>query len=796
MNIHIYPSTFANESRILKITRSLKAHAVFERVTVLALWKDGLAKHEVLDDGIEVLRVAPLIGVSVTGWLGHLLKAVGWYFAVLWMLRGMKISCFNCHSLPVLPLSVIVKFWKRCALVYDPHELETETAGLRGGRQWLMRRLEKTLIGRADAVCVVNHSIAEWYANRYRLRKVWVVRNVPYRSESKPMRTGLLRKSLGISSEDMLFLYQGLLAPGRGIHLLIEAFSKLPLDRHLVFMGYGELAEDVKCAAAIYPNIHFMSAVSPDLVNDYTVDADIGIALIENVCQSYYLCLPNKLFEYVANGVPALVSDFPEMRRAVCELDYGWTTTPDVKHLTDFVLQLNPVDFAAKRRNAAIYGQENCWQKEESELLEIYRDLPIRKPLVDSQFFRSVSSVVGGTVLAQAIPILGTLVLARIFDPASYGVFSAWLGGVFLLAVVLTCRFESSLAVQEDGHTRENAVVFTISTVVLLSLAAGFLLFIGGVLSFEVLSRFPLALILTAIPAAATLAIAQTLLNWAAADGRYRHLTMMRVSQAALIVIFQIAAGLLFPTATSLAIGYFMGAMAGCVVGFRMMSIRRSIWSIDFMQAMTDFWQRNRKFPMFSLPADALSTATAQLPVILVASRFGMDAAGLLAMALRLLGVPMALLSASVLDVFKRHAGKAWRERGECRSEYLHALRILIVIAAVASLIIAISAEIFFEIAFGNGWVGAGSMALWLLPRFAVGFVASPLSYMVYIANKQHIDLVWQVVLLVMTLATLLIFDNIDSALLIYGFGYSILYLFYLWISYSFTFGEKVGDRC
>lgn len=792
MNIHIYPSTFANESRILKITRSLKAHAVFERVIVLALWKEGLARHEVLDDGIEVLRVAPLIGASLTGCLGHLLKAVGWYFAVMWALRGMKVSCFNCHSLPVLPLSVIVKFWKRCVLVYEPHELETETAGLRDGRQWLMRWIEKTLIGSTDAVCVVNHSIAEWYATRYRLRKVWVVRNVPYRRESKPRRTGLLRESLSIPSEDVLFLYQGLLAPGRGVHLLIEAFSKLPLDRHLVFMGYGELAEDVKSAAAIYPNIHFMSAVPPDQVNDYTVDADIGIALIENVCQSYYLCLPNKLFEYVSNGVPALVSDFPEMRKTVCELDYGWATTPDIVQLRNFVSQLNSEDFAVKRKNAVTYGQTYCWQKEEAELLEIYRDLPIRKPVLDRQFLRSVSSVIGGTVLAQAIPILGTLVLAYIFDPASFGMFSTWLGGVFLLAVVLTCRFESSLAIQEDGHSREKAVIFTLATIVILSLVAGGGIFFGVMLNIEILSRFSPALIYIATPAAAAIAITQTLLNWAAADGRYRHLTMMRVSQAALIVLFQVIFGIFSPSAKGLAFGYLVGVIASCIFGFKLVSIRFD-WPMSFIQSVCDFWKRNSRFPMYALPADAISTATAQLPVVLIASRFGMDAAGLLAMALRLLGAPMALLSAAVLDVFKRHAGKAWRERGECRNEYLQALRVLTIIAVIATLSIALFAEGFFQIAFGNAWVGAGIVALYLLPRFAIGFVASPLSYMIYIANKQPIDLLWQAVLLVMTLVTLLFADSLKNSLLIYGFGYAILYCFYIFISYRLSLGAKFG---
>ncbi len=374
MNIHIYPSAFTNESRILKTVRSLRALAVFERVLVLALWKEGLPRHEVLGDGIEVLRVAPMFGSSIKGTAGRLLKAAGWYLGVLWSLRGMTVSCFNCHSLPILPLSVIVKCWKRCVLIYDPHELETETAGLRGGRQWLARRMESLLVGRANAVCVVNRSIADWYAARYRLKQVWVVRNVPYRSESEPVSTGLLRQAVGLEPDAQLFLYQGLLAPGRGVGLLIDAFSGMP-DRHLVFMGYGELEGRIREVAARHANIHFMPAVPPGQVKDYTVDADVGISLIENVCLSYYLCLPNKLFEYAACGVPAVVSDFPEMGRFVDEYDCGWRAAPDAQALRRLVQGLTAVELAAKRANTRGSTRLYCWQEEEKKLLAMYQAL-------------------------------------------------------------------------------------------------------------------------------------------------------------------------------------------------------------------------------------------------------------------------------------------------------------------------------------------------------------------------------------------------------------------------------------
>lgn len=375
LNIHIYPSTFANESRILKIVRSLRGHSVFEQVKVLALWKEGFPKCEMLGDRIEVIRVAPLFGGRLRGKLGRGIKIFGWYLGVLLALKGRPISCFNCHSLPVLPLSVLVKWWKNCVLVYDPHELETETAGLRGRRQWLMRWLERALIGRADAVCVVNGAIADWYAARYQLKRVWVVRNVPYRSESAPARTGRLRQAVGLSSDAQLFLYQGLLAPGRGVGLLIDAFTQLPPDRHLVFMGYGELEGLIREAAAHHANIHFMPAVLPEQVKDYTVDADVGISLIENVCLSYYLCLPNKLFEYAACGVPAVVSDFPQMSNFVDENNCGWKVKPDGQALRSLVQRLTVAELAAKRANSRKSGQLYCWQEEEKLLLAMYQAL-------------------------------------------------------------------------------------------------------------------------------------------------------------------------------------------------------------------------------------------------------------------------------------------------------------------------------------------------------------------------------------------------------------------------------------
>ena len=406
------------------------------------------------------------------------------------------------------------------------------------------------------------------------------------------------------------------------------------------------------------------------------------------------------------------------------------------------------------------------------------------------KFIRNVGSVLTGSLIAQLIPIVGTLVLARVFDPAAFGIFSAWLGGVLFLAVVLTCRFETSLAVEADGHPRRSGVAMTLVTIGLTSLLAAVLMWLGVILGLDALTRMPVVQLASVVPTAALVAATQTLQNWAAADGRYRHLTIMRVVQAGAIVLLQIAIGLMWPDSAGLGYGYLAGALFGFVVGIMVMPLHVCL-CLGLKRQLLSFWSSHRRFPVYSLPADAVNTAAGQLPVLLVAVRFGSEAAGLLAMAMRMLGAPMSLLAASVLDVFKRHAGQAYRERGECRLEYLDAFRILVVIAVAAAVTIVLGAEPIFAAVFGEVWLGAGTMALWLLPRFAIGFVSSPLSYMVYIAGKQQLDLIWQLALLAMTLVTLLLIDSQQWALMSYGLGYGALYLVYLLMSYQFSLGSR-----
>jgi len=381
MNVHLYPSYFTNESRILRIVDSLRKHCIFEEILIVAIARTDLPGRETLLPGVHLARVDPAFGRSLhKSWSGRLIKACGWYAAVLGLLRTLPIDCINCHSLSVLPIGAILRLWKGCRLVYDTHELETETVSSRGIRRQVARLVERLLIGQCDAVSVVNQSIAEWYRARYGIPTVWSIRNMPRSSPGELRPTGWLRRAVGLEGrpECLLFLYQGFLTEGRGVRLLLDVFARLGEPRHLVLMGYGDLESLVRQAAGTHPNIHFVPAVPPEQVLEYTADADVGLALIENVCLSYYYSLPNKVFEYAMCGVPGLVSDFPEMARFIDQSGFGWKVLPDMESLVARISALERSEIEDKKALIRSGRLRYSWEADESKLLEMYGRLALR----------------------------------------------------------------------------------------------------------------------------------------------------------------------------------------------------------------------------------------------------------------------------------------------------------------------------------------------------------------------------------------------------------------------------------
>lgn len=379
-NLHIFLTPFTHESRVLKESKSLIEASLFDEVLVAALWKDGLKEHESIDEHRHVWRIPLSTRRFPRSKIVNQLKYAEWIIRMMWGMRAKNITVVQSHSLPALLPGILFKWFWQAKLVYDAHELETECNGLRGLRKYVYKIVESCLIAFADAVIVVSDSIADWYNKKYSISRPFVIKNIPHIKipivKSQTLKTDYnLKNKFNLINNEILFIYQGGLFKGRGIEIILDAFANSDRDKHIVFMGYGDLEEKIKNYQNRYCNIHFHSAVKPEELLKYTNSTDVGISLIENTCLSYYFCLPNKLFEYLIGGLPVIVSNFPEMSRIIDSYECGWKVDVENQGLRLVINSINHETLEQKKQNAQLAKESFGWHIEELTLIKIYQQL-------------------------------------------------------------------------------------------------------------------------------------------------------------------------------------------------------------------------------------------------------------------------------------------------------------------------------------------------------------------------------------------------------------------------------------
>lgn len=374
--VQVYPSFIKLESRITKTCASLSQSGLFDEVHFIGVTRNpeevGEMNHPLGFKCTHYLRRSG-IGASV---MQKLTATAAFHAQVASRLRELSPSVIGCRSISLLRLAIAAKRQSLCSLMYDVHELETETLGSKGIRRILGKRVERAGIKQCDGVIVVNDSIADWYRDEYGICRPDVVKAFPDLSwQQISTNQQIFRERYNIPENEIVFLYQGLLSQGRRITQLLDVFDRTKEGRHLVLMGYGQLQEAVEERARANPRIHFHPAVPPADLLSYTASADIGIAGVENRCLSYYLSLPNKLLEYLNAGIGILAPDFPEMSRVVREAGCGLVHPEDTEGLVDMIDGVTWEKVQAWKAAAAASRGKFVWASEAEKLVSAYRSL-------------------------------------------------------------------------------------------------------------------------------------------------------------------------------------------------------------------------------------------------------------------------------------------------------------------------------------------------------------------------------------------------------------------------------------
>src|SRR5262249_46283485 len=153
-------------------------------------------------------------------------------------------------------------------------------------------------------------------------RKVHVIRNIPPMKDASRRQPRVdLRTQLRLPAGHCVVLYQGGLGPSRNLEPVIRALARVP-RAVLVIRGPGiehfagaylGLARECGCGGRVF----CLPPVGSGEVVREARGADLGLYTVLGVGLNFRYALPNKVFEYLAAGLPVLCADYPEVRRLV-----------------------------------------------------------------------------------------------------------------------------------------------------------------------------------------------------------------------------------------------------------------------------------------------------------------------------------------------------------------------------------------------------------------------------------------------------------------------------------------------
>lgn len=367
LNLHLYPSAMVGESRLIRMARSLQEDLEFSESHLVGRSGSGLDQLELVAEGVFVRRLNVPLATS-TGFVGKLVRTLMWYIRVWQTYARRDCASIAAHSVWTLPVAWLLAHRTGAILVYNPHEYESGTPNVEGFPSKIVVLLERLLVPRAAVFSVVNRSIREAYRSRLSSVEPIAVRNLP---SIVDLRDGIdLRVVTGIADDRRLFVHTGNLVPGRNIPLLVDVFARCPEFGDIVFVGDGPLRTLTDSAAARFPNVHRVPAVSPSHIVRTISSADAAFCLIETDSSSYSMSSPNKLFEALAAGVPVICSDLNEARNLLSPVWSDWSVVNPEEDLEGYLRRLSWSHFD---RFKAAMNRLDTWEDEVSPLLDAYR---------------------------------------------------------------------------------------------------------------------------------------------------------------------------------------------------------------------------------------------------------------------------------------------------------------------------------------------------------------------------------------------------------------------------------------
>jgi O-antigen/teichoic acid export membrane protein len=388
-----------------------------------------------------------------------------------------------------------------------------------------------------------------------------------------------------------------------------------------------------------------------------------------------------------------------------------------------------------------------------------------------------------GTTIAQAIPIIISPILTRIYSPEEFGSLILFMSIVSILSVIVTLRYEKAIVQPLSDKDAISLVAISMLATIGVSVVLAILINIFYTQIQELLGNHEISILKYWVPfTVLIIGFYNSLYEWNIRKKKFSLCTKIIMSKGAVMAGGQIGLGTMM-----FAGGLIFGYLMGIVIAFLLL-LKSFIKNKDFLilifnkKRFLNNVTKYKKMPQYSTWGALANKISSHMPTLVIATLNYANVVGIFGLTIRVLSLPASLISQALSNVlFQKVAQLHNDDPDKIKILIIKIFLILICIMIPFVGFIWFFGEDLFAFIFGEPWREAGVMGSTLVFAVAIHFAVSPLSVVLLLDNNIKLGALWQFIYFTTIIGTLYAVSSwpLNDFLIAYVIHEIILYSLY-----------------
>ncbi len=384
--------------------------------------------------------------------------------------------------------------------------------------------------------------------------------------------------------------------------------------------------------------------------------------------------------------------------------------------------------------------------------------------------------------IAQVILIITTPIITRLYSPTEFGEFTIFSNIAMILIPIINARYDLLIVNTKNDRSANilSQISFLISLLILLILISIFA--ISAWLYPNFILDFIFIIIMLFL-----VSLTNIFTNYLNKERKYKVLSLINVFRAGSMALLQIIFGLLALGSLGLIIGFSLSYIAGITLGYK--TFKKHFNIVRDKEETKALFLENKNQLVYSTPSILLNSLSFSVVVFFIGILYTNTEVGIYGMAIRVLGIPVTIISLGLSKIFMQQANDYYIEHGNFRNLLLKFSSILVIVSIILYVPLYLFSEELVNILLGHSWVDAITVIKIVIPLFVIRLIVSTVSLSVIVLQKQQLELILQALFLIGTTVTFVIskmlnltflnFVSINTVVLIVSYMIFFIALYY-----------------